>query len=147
MRRSRLHSSRAGQAILEGALATLVLILLITATMDLGRVLMFMQNFTERSRAGARWAVVHNFDSTAIKNYVAYNSPSAPETGVSSPGLFGLTPAHVSVTRYDAGAPADRIEVVISNFPLQFYTPFLAGAYTPRPFRTVVSVESLGASN
>jgi hypothetical protein len=118
---------------------------MITAILDLGQMLMFMQAFSERARAGARWSAVHAYDQTAIKNYVLYNSATAPEGG--GPGLFGLQTSHVAVTRFDAGQPDDRIEVRIRNYPLQFYTPFIAGTYTPRPFVAVIPVESLGAAN
>lgn len=128
---------------LETVLTLLGVVLMITAVMDLGQILMFMQYFTERSRAGARYATVNAYNADTVKNFVVYNNP----TGGSGPGFLGLHTSNVTVNRYDQGTPADRIEVVISNFPLRFYTPFLAGVYRPRPFRSVTPVESLGVAN
>ena len=134
-----------GQATLETALTLLLLLLMITAVLDLGQLLMFLQAFSERARAGARWSAVNTYDPTAIKNYVVYNSANAPGGG--GPGLLGLTPANVTVTRFNSGTSDDRIEVRISNFPLRFFTPFIAGTFTPRPFVAVIPVEGLGATN
>jgi len=130
----------------EGTLAIMILIFLIVATVDLAQVMLFMQNFSERSREGARWATVHNYDTVKIKNYVAYGSPTAP-TNPDAKGLLGLMPSHVTVNRFDANTEQDRIEVTISSFTLRMYTPLISKIYTPRPFKTVIPVESLGATN
>src|SRR5262252_1470433 len=105
------------------------------AILDFSQILFFRQLLTTRVRAGARYAVVHPLDAQAIRNFVAYNNPSAPGGGM---GLFGLDPAIVQVTRYDAGTPSDRIEVSISTFRMRLFSPWLSGTFTPGPFRSVV---------
>ena len=137
---------RKGQGLVEASLVLMTLLLLVIGILDFAQLLFFLQTFTERARAGARYAVANNFDTQTITNVVLYNSPTAP--GGNPPGLFGLTASEITVTRYDAGDKVkDRIEVKISNVPLAFYSPLIKGSYTHRPFRVVRSVESLGATN
>jgi hypothetical protein len=131
-----------GQSVLESAFVLLGLVLLITATIDVGQVMMFMQYFSERARAGARYATVNDYDPDLIRNVVVYNTANPADT--TQPGLMGLTTANVNVKRHDAGTDTDRIEVAVENFQLQFYTPFLGGVFQPKPFRTVIPAESLG---
>ncbi|MBI1898431.1 MAG: pilus assembly protein [Acidobacteria bacterium] len=132
---------------LESALVLLTLVLLILGTLDLGQVFMHIHYTNERARAAARWAVVHDFDprdTTPIKKYAVYNDARARSTD--QPGLFGLRISDVTVTTVGSpGGPDYAIEVSISK-PLQFFSPYLAGAYTPRPARATSPVESLGAT-
>jgi len=132
--------------LVETALTFLVFIVVLIGTLDLAQILFFHQIFNERVRAGARYAAVHIYDAQQIKNFVLYNNPDPPGDPGKT-GLFGLKPAEVSVNRYDAGTALDRIEIVISNHPLSFYSPYLAGSYAHRPLRAVIPVESLGAVN
>lgn len=138
------NSRRRGSTFIEGAFIFLTLLLLILAILDLGQLLMFMQSFNERARAGARWATVNQYDPESIKNFVIYNSPSAPPGG--GAGLFGLTPAMISVARYEQGSESDRIEVRITDFPLRLYTPFLARSLPTAQWRSVIAVESVGTA-
>lgn len=135
-----------GDALVESAFVLLILMALIMGILDCGQMFFFLQTFTERSHAGVRYAITHGYDPATITNVILYNSATAP--GGSPPGLFGLTASEITVNRYNAGdAINDRIEVVISNVPLAFYSPYLRRSYTPRPFRVVRSVEGLGVTN
>ncbi len=140
------HASRRerGSTLIEGALILLVFLSSLLGVIDLGQVLFFHLMLADRVRAGARFAIVNNYDTAAIANMVVYNSITAPGGGGS--GLFGLKTSMVSVNRYDIGTSADRIEVDISNFPIAFYSPLLAGPLSPRTFHSVMPIESLGAS-
>ncbi|MCC6859110.1 MAG: pilus assembly protein [Bryobacterales bacterium] len=140
------RSSRRGSMLVETALTFLVFIAVLVGTLDLAQVLFFHQIFNERVRAGARWAAVHAYDAQRIENVVLYNNPNPPGDPGRT-GLFGLKPSEVAVNRYGAGTEFDRIEIVISNHPLSFYSPFLGGSYAHRPLRAVIPVESLGALN
>jgi hypothetical protein len=94
-----------------------------------------------RAGAGARYAQLNTFDSTNITNVVVYNTAS----GGTGQALFGLTTSMVTVNRYDAGLPTDRIEIVIRNFPLAFYGPMLLANFSSRSFRELVPSQGLGA--
>jgi len=137
---------RRGNALVEGALVLMPLLLVIIGILDFGQLLFLHQTFTERARAGVRWAVTNNYDTQQIRNFVLYNSPTAP--GGNPPGLFGLTASEITVTRYDSGDQVkDRIEVSIHDVPMRFYSPLINKALAHRPFRVVRHVEALGASN
>lgn len=127
---------------LESTLVLTVFLMVFLEVLDLGQVLFFQAMLEDRARAGARYAVVNAYDPTAIANVVAYNSPVA--AGQIS-GLFGLQPSMVTVNRYNAGAAGDRIEVIISNFPLAFVGPFIVASYTSRQFRVVLPAQGMGS--
>src|SRR5665647_608448 len=96
---SRNDSARKrGQAIVEGALVTLVLVAVLIGIFDLGLVLSIHQTFTTRVRSAVRYAVVNTYDETAIKHMVLYGHPTA-----GAAGAFGLTAGMVSVARTDVG--------------------------------------------
>lgn len=137
------QSVRCGSTLLESTLILLVFMLTLLGSIDFGQILFFHLMLADRVRAGTRFAIVSVYDPTAIANMVVYNSSTVPSSGA---GLFGLTTAMVQVTRYDAGTSTDRVEVAISNFPISFYSPWLAGSLSPRTFRSVMPVESLGAN-
>lgn len=136
-----------GQAMVEGALVAIVFISSLLLILELGRYMLLLQFFTERARAGARYAAVSTYDPATIKNWIVYNSPSAPTGGQSGAGLLGLTPAMISVNRFNQGTDTDRIEVGISNYPISLFIPMLPGQWTLKPFRVVFTAESMGATN
>src|SRR5260370_39251262 len=67
-----------GAAFVETALIFTTAISMILFIVDMGRILLWQQFIAERARVGARNAVVNNWDSTAVKNYVVYGSTTAP---------------------------------------------------------------------
>jgi hypothetical protein len=125
----------------ESCIILLLFLTLMIAVMDVSQILFFHHFLQQRARAGARYAVVHPFDSSAIANMVVYNSATAGTTG-----LFGLTPSMVAVNLRDAGTANARVEVAITGFQMRFVTPGLMRDFTPGPFRAVMPVESLGAA-
>jgi hypothetical protein len=132
---------RRGSTLVESCAVLLLFLVLLVGVLDVSQVLFFHHVLNERLRTGARYAAVHGYSVNAIRNVVACNNPAAPP---GSPGLFGLTPAMVEVSRHDAGAAADRIEIRVSTFSMQFMSPWLLRDFTPGPFRVVVPAESLG---
>ena len=133
-----------GQALLEGALVGFAFTVAIIFVLEIGRYMLFIGYFTERARAGARYAAVANYNATTIKNYIAYNSPTAPAGGGN--GLFGLQPSMISVNRYDEGMETDRVTVSISNYPLSLFVPLLPAQWTLRPFKVTIPAESMGST-
>ena len=134
---------RRGSTLVESSVVLLLFLVILIGVLDAGQILFFHQFLTERVRTGARYAVVHAYNSTAIANVVAYSDP-APAPGTS--GLFGLTAAMVQVNHYDAGTSADRVTVKITGYQMRFLSPWLAGVFSPGPFQAVAPVESAGAA-
>jgi hypothetical protein len=126
-----------GQAIVEGALVTLVLAAVLIGIFDLGLVLFIHQTFTTRVRSAVRYGVVNPYDETAIKNMVLYGQPT---TGTS--GMFGLTAAMVSVTESGLGTNDQRIVVTISGFPYRFFSPWIGGAFNGRSISASLPLET-----
>jgi hypothetical protein len=121
----------------------LMFLVILIGVLDMGQILFFHQFLGERVRTGARYAVVHTYNATAIQNVVAYNT-ATPANGAA--GLFGLTAQMVSVNRYDAGTLSDRVEVKVTGYNMRFLSPWLAGVFTPGPFRAVLPLEAAGAA-
>lgn len=136
--------ARRGQALLESALVTLVFIVLLVGVLDVGQVLFVHQTLVERGRNALRYGVVRPFDADAIRNLVLYNQPTAPPGGQGVPGIFGLTPAMVSVTRQqDATSSIDRVVVTISDYPFRFFTPLIAGLARGKPITVSLPYEAM----
>jgi Flp pilus assembly protein TadG len=128
---------RRGQATVEAAMVTLVLLITVIGIFDMCQVFFVCQTLTERATNAARWAAVNSFNPGAITNLVLYRDTAAPAG--SPPGIFGLTSSMVSVTRQNAGTDEDRVTVAISGYPYQVFTPLIAGTLpSTRPI--VVSI-------
>jgi TadE-like protein len=130
-----------GSTLVESSVVLMLFLVILIGVLDAGQILFFHQFLTERVRSGARYAVVHSFDATAIANVVAFNNP-APAAGTT--GLFGLTASMVSVTHSDAGTLSDRVQVKVTGYKMRFLSPWLAGVFTPGPFQSVAPVEGAG---
>ena len=118
------RNSQRGSLMVESALVLLVVVVVLIGTMDVARLLFVQQSLTERVRGAARYGAVNTYNQTAVENMVLYNQATIPATG--SP-LFQLNRSMVAVSRQDAGTPEDRVVVTVSNFPVEFITPFVAG--------------------
>lgn len=130
----------------ESALVILTMVAMIVFVMDMGRILMLQQYIGERARATVRSAVVNNWSATATKNYLVYNSITAP-TG-NPPGYLGLLTSQVSYQALGTvGAPDYRLQVKVTGVPVFTWIPYIAGQYTLAPIIATMRVESLGATN
>jgi hypothetical protein len=147
-RHPRSNRGRRGQALLESSLVFLATLMMILGIIDFGQVLMTLQMVNDRARTGARWASTHTTDAAKIRNYVAYGRETGPTEG-SVNGIFGLRPEHVTVQRLDNGTPTDpyddQIQVVVRK-PVTWMSPYIAGAFQPKPAIATSPVESLGAT-
>lgn len=132
-------SRQRGSTLVESSIVLLLFLVILIGVLDSAQILFFHHFLNERARAGARYAALHSCDPATVRNVVVYNTPT-PDPDAS--GLFGLATAMVGVFRYDSGGGADRIEVRITGFQLRFLSPWLAGIFTPGPFRAVRPVES-----
>jgi hypothetical protein len=132
--------NRKGSAIVEAALALLVVANVLIGIVDVGQILVFHQGLAERARAGARWAVVNPYDSEGIKNMVVYNSP---EPGAAAKPFFYLDKSMVSTSLLNSGTPEARVVVTISGYTFRFFTPVIARAYTARPITVSMPIEEM----
>lgn len=133
-------SNRRGQTILESSLVFLAVLSMLLFIIDMGRLLFLQQYFTERARAGARWAAVNaNNGVTAaqVQAYVCFNDSAA--TG--SSGLFGLNTSNVSYTPVPSTGTPQYVQVQISGFQTLRLIPFIAGTYTNAPVTAVAVVQ------
>ncbi len=135
-----------GAAMLESALILLTMLAMIIFIMDMGRILLMQQYITERTRATARNAVVNNWSATSAKNFLVYNSTTAPNGG--GAGFMGLQTSQVSYTTLGTAGSWDyRLQVKVSGVPALILTPFMAGTYTLAPIVATLPAQSLGAVN
>lgn len=127
-----------GSVFVESALVLVVFIMMIIACIDFAQFLFVHQSLVESCRKAARFAAVNAYDETAIRNVVMYDSPT-PAAG--TPVRFNLEASMVEIRHLDAGNTADRVEVKISNFPFQVYTPMVAGTLRGLPIVTTLPYE------
>jgi len=135
-----------GQALLEGALTTMMFVTLLIGVIDVGQVLFVHQSIVERVRSAVRYGAVRPFDADAVENMVLYRQAAAPgsedpDTEVAPPGFLGITPDMVTVARQDATFNEDRLVVTVQGYPFTFFTPFIAGIYQGRPITASMSYE------
>lgn len=152
MRRAtnRRRTAQRGAYLVETSLIIVAFLAMLMFVMDFGRVLLTQQYITERARAGARYAAVHNWDTTAVKNYICYNSSSAPSGGGS--GMFGLQPSQVQVTQKGSGSPFgsawdDSIQISVSGVSILKFVPYFAGSFTSRTVTITIPAGGLGSTS
>src|SRR4051812_38711752 len=142
----RNRKNQRGSSMVEGALVLLTMLAMIIFILDMGRILLIQQYITERARATVRNAVVNNWDATKTKNYLVYNSITAPGGG--GAGFLGLLPSQVTYsTLGTAGTDDYRIQVKVSGVPALVLIPFIAGTYTLAPITATLPAQSLGSTS
>ena len=135
-----------GAALVETALVFTAAVSMIVFIVDMGRILLTQQFIAERARVGVRNAVVNNWDSTSLQNYVVYGSTTAPSGG--GAGLMGLTTSEVTFnTVADSGIGDGRYQVVVSGVPMFTWIPYMAGRYNAPTVTATAPVQSQGATN
>ena len=146
----RRRTAQKGAAMIEGALVLVTLLSTILFTMDISRMLLYQQFYTERTRTTARNAVVNNWTDDSTKNYLCYNTTTAPAAinGVVTPGLLGCLPSTVTVSTLGTSGSSDyRLQVKVSGIQVLTWIPYMAGRYTLGPMIAIMPIESQGATN
>jgi Flp pilus assembly protein TadG len=144
--RKRNRERQKGAGMVESALVLLVMLSMIVFITDMGRILLLEQYITERARSTVRNAVVNNWDATKAKNYLVYNSTTAPGGG--GAGFMGLQTSQVTYqTLGTAGTWDYRLQVKVSGVPALVLTPRIAGSYTLPPIVATLPAQSLGVTN
>ena len=132
----------------ETALVLTVALGMIVFIVDMGRILLTQQFISERARVAVRSAVVNNWTSDQVKNYVAYASTSAPDGGTTTPGFMGLLPSEVTYTTVaDSGVGDARYQVVVQGVQMFTWIPYIAGKYNAPSVTATAPVQSQGATN
>lgn len=126
-----------GSVIVESSLVLLIFLLMLIGIADLSIVLFIQSSLGERVREGLRYGVV-TYDATAIRNIVLYGTTTPVDGATPS---FRLTSDMVQVSRLDANAAEDRVNITVSNYPVEFFTPFIAGKFTGKPIVAMQAME------
>lgn len=137
----RRRQKQSGQAMLESALVLLIFLCIFIGILDFGQFLYFHQALVDRARAGARYAAVNpSATNTQIQNFTVYNDP---DVSTGSPLISGLTTTMVSALRSGTpGASNATAGVRISNFPFQFFSPYITGTFTNAPVTAILPSEA-----
>lgn len=122
----------------ETSLVLTVFLCMVVAIMDFAQFLFVHQSLVEASRAAARYGAVNAYNEQAIVNVVLYDSAVAP---ADPRARFNLDASMVAVRRLDSGSSSDRVEVKISNYPFQVYTPMIAGTLRGLAITTTLPYE------
>jgi hypothetical protein len=72
---------------------------------------------------------------------VLYGAATPPDGATPS---FNLTSSMVQVSRFDAKAAEDRVVITVANYPVEFFSPFIARRVTGKP---IVGVQSMELGN
>src|SRR5262245_51631221 len=130
-----------GQAVVESALIMVIFLPLLIGILDFGQFLYFHQSLTERARAAARYGAVHTYtDGADSVNFAIYNDPSGNANGATAllPHLTSdtnQTQGVVTAALSGAGTDDARITVTITNYPYNFYSPYLSRSTWLRTIR------------
>ncbi len=135
--RSARRRREKGSALVEGALVLMVFLMVLFGLMDMGQFLFQRASVVERVRYAVREGVI-TYDPTTIRDLVLYGTDDPAEGAQPS---FNLTAAMVDVQRLGTNTSADRVQVTVSNYPIDFYTPFLAGRITGPPILITAPME------
>ena len=143
------HKGQKGSSLIEGAFVFLTLLSMILFIMEMGRFLLTQQYIAERARATARMAVVNNWDTTQMKNYLCYGSTTAPNNSSSTTaGMLGISPSKVTPTFLGASTDPDyRLQVTVSGIPVLTFVPMMGNSFHAPPIVATVVAQSFGATN
>ncbi|HSR05699.1 MAG TPA: TadE/TadG family type IV pilus assembly protein [Bryobacteraceae bacterium] len=116
--------NRAGNAMIEFALGSGILLLAFAGTFQFGYTFLQYNNLENAVARGARYASLYPYDSTTttpsalfignVKNMVVYGSPSAG----TSPALPGLTTGNVNLTVIFTNGVPSGMTVSISGYSI-----------------------------
>ncbi|GBH25665.1 TadE/TadG family type IV pilus assembly protein [Burkholderia vietnamiensis] len=125
-----------GATIVEFALISSILVMLLLGIFEFGRVLFYWNTATEAMRLGARTAIVCDVNAAGIVKRVKSMLPI-------------LADANVAVTYTPSGCDVSSCAFVtlsITNPTVKTMVPFVNVALTMPPFTTTLTRESLNSS-
>jgi Flp pilus assembly protein TadG len=147
------HNTNAyrGAAMLEATLILPLFLVFWFGIVDWGITFWTHQSLVYHANEAARWAVVHGYNESAIRNMVVYGT-AAPSDGAKP--QFGLSAANVAVSLICApGVTCDttasdlsgsrRIVIRLTNYSITHFTPFFARDYIGRDIIVSLPTENL----
>ena len=112
----RRRQARGGNALIEFALSSTLLISLFTGVFQFGYAMVAVENMVTAVRGGARFAAVTDYTAgdyqTKVKNMVVYGQPTTGTDTV----VAGLTTANVEVILSPSVGVPETVTVRIVNF-------------------------------
>ena len=140
--RPKRDKAQRGNAVIEVSLILMLMLMIMFGCIDFGFVLFEYQTLAHQARSAARYGAINPSDVAAIRNVVLYGSPALPDgKSEGDPGFFGVTSSMVSVARFDATKPEDRIVVGVSGYQIVLVGPYIAGTFTGKPITVSLPVE------
>ena len=114
MRLSRLRSARRGSTLIEFALISFLLLMVLFVSIEMDRMLFVYTNLADAAKAGTRYAIVRGADRTSGASTAADPSPVVNRV---KNYITGIDPANLTVTvSYPDGnsnALAKHVKVVV----------------------------------
>jgi Flp pilus assembly protein TadG len=143
-----MNKRQRGLATVEFSIIGLLMMIVLFAVFEFGRLVWMWNTLSEAARRGARAAVVCPVNDPAPANIAVFN---APDDNSANPVLTGLSPANVSVDYLDdTGTPtavfADirDVRVRITGYTFNLLVPILGTTLSAPDFVTTLPRESLG---
>ncbi len=136
------HKQKGAETV-EFAMIALLFFAVLFAIIEFSRALFVWNALTEATRRGARMAVICPVGSGIPKQVAMFGDKGGSLT--TSPIIYGLTPAMVTVSYSDASANPTFVRVSITNYPHTLMIPLWGSSITAPPFTTTLPTESLGA--
>lgn len=146
MRRAR--RDRAGAAMIEFALGSVVFFIFLFGVMDWAWVFFQHQTIMWRTSGAARWIAANKFSQAAAQSLVLCGSPTC--TGSYTGFFSGDKPSVVGTllvkndTVYDSPAPPLKryfVEVRVSGYEVRQFTPWAGRTFTGAPIVAVQPME------
>ena len=153
--------NESGATIAELAIVALLFFTIIFGIIEFGRLMYTHNALTDATRRGARFAVLHQENENAVKNYVVYgDDPAFDAQGnpTAPPMINGLTTEMVQVA-YDGidrdgnpdtpertafGSNLGTATVKIENYQFNLSIPIVGRMLTLPAYETTLTAESAG---
>lgn len=152
-----------GVTTVEVAIIGLLMMIVLFALIEFGRLLWTWGTLSEATRRGARAAIVCPVDTDAARNIAVFGNPNGNGNAI----LTGLTVAHIDLGyvyryfdeeddqwKYKYSSDTDELKdnfanirfarVSITDYEIDLAIPILNPSLTAPPFETTLPVENMG---
>ena len=134
------NKKQRGATLVEFSIAATVLITVMFAVLEFGRVLWVHNALSDAARRGARYAVLHKaVDIEDVKKIVVYGDLTTTD-----PLLENLTTDNVTVSYNGFGLDTGTVSVSIHDYQCQFVLPLLVTSINMPNYTTTLTGECAG---